>query len=256
VLRQSLVGSLLEVLSTNLRHGRDDIAIFEIGKGYGAGQDGDQVTREWWRLGFALTGAAEPDSWNRAARAYDFDDAKGLVELLSRQLGLPDPTYVPLSSDPIFHPGRSARVTAGSGLSGRLGQLHPATAAALDLRVDRAVIAELAVAGLAAGRLADSRGATPSRFPAVQRDLAVVVGEDRSAAGVAASIRSHAGPLLRSLELFDIYRGRPLGEAEKSLAWRLTFVSDDRTLTEPEVDAATAAVAAGLADDVGGRLRS
>jgi len=256
VLRQSLLGSLLDVVSTNLRHDREDVAIFEVGKGYGTGDSPAAPTREWWRLGFALTGAAEPPAWNRPVRAYDLDDAKGLVELLCHRLGLPSPSYEPLVNDPNFHPGRSARVAAGAGLSGRLGEVHPGTIAALDLRADRVVVAELAVAGLAAGRLTDARGGTPSRFPAVQRDLAVVVDEIRPAAAVAASIRGHAGALLHALELFDIYRGRPLADSEKSLAWRLTFTSDERTLTETEVDDAMAAVAAGLATDVGGRLRS
>jgi phenylalanyl-tRNA synthetase beta chain len=255
ILRQSLLGSLLEVVSTNLRHGRDDVAIFEVGKGYGTGSGPGQLPREWWRLGLALTGSAEPPAWNRPARPYDLDDAKGLVELLCRQLGLPEPVYEPLAGDPNLHPGRSARVVAGSGLSGRLGELHPGTVADLDLRADRLIVAEIAIAGLAAGRLADARGATPSRFPAIGRDLAVVVADDRPAAAVATSIRAHAGGLLRSLELFDIYRGKPLEDTQKSLAWRLTFVSDVRTLIESEIDEAMAAVAGGLAQDVGGRLR-
>jgi phenylalanyl-tRNA synthetase beta chain len=256
VLRQSLLGSLLDVVSTNLRHDREDVAIFEVGKGYGTGDGPAAPTREWWRLGIALTGAAEPPAWNRPVRPYDLDDLKGLVELLCHRLGLPAPGYEPLVDDPNLHPGRSARVTAGAGLSGRLGELHPRAVAALDLRADRVILAELAIAGLAAGRLKDARGATPSRFPAVQRDLAVVVDEGRPAAMAAASIRTHAGSLLQALDLFDIYRGRPLDDAEKSLAWRLTFGSDERTLTESEVDDAMAAVAAGLATDVGGRLRS
>jgi phenylalanyl-tRNA synthetase beta chain len=255
VLRQSLLGSLLEVVSTNARRGREDVAIFEVGKGYGTGEGSAQPAREWWRLGIALTGAAEPPAWNRRTRPFDLDDAKGLVELLCRQLGLASPVYEPLTTDPNLHPGRSARVTAGSGLSGRLGEVHPATIAALDLRADRVVVGELAIAGLATGRLTDPRGATPSRFPAIQRDLAVVVAERQPAAVVATSIRGHAGDLLRGLELFDVYRGKPLAEAEKSLAWRLTFGSDERTLTESEVDDAMASVATGLARDVDGRLR-
>jgi phenylalanyl-tRNA synthetase beta chain len=256
VLRQSLLGSLLDVVSTNLRHGRQDVAIFEVGKGYGTGHGPTAPTHEWWRLGIALTGSAEPPAWNRTARPYDLDDGKGLLELLCHRLGLRAPAYEPLTDDPNFHPGRSLRATAGNGISGRLGELHPRTVARSDLRVERIVLAELAVAGLAAGRLTDARGATPSRFPSVQRDLAVVVDETRPAAAVAASIRAHAGALLRAVELFDIYRGRPLADAQKSLAWRLTFVSDERTLTESEVDDAMAAVAIGLAADVGGRLRA
>ena len=82
----------------------------------------------------------------------------------------------------------------------------------------------------------------------------MIVAEDAAAADVEAAIRRHAGPLLRSVALFDIYRGRPLAEDEKILAYRLTFQADDRTLVDPEVDDAVATVTAGLRRDVGGRL--
>ena len=90
----------------------------------------------------------------------------------------------------------------------------------------------------------------------MDRDVAVVVATARAASDVAAAIRRHAGPLLRTVDLFDIYRGRPLADDERSLAYRLTFAAPDRTLTEAEIDAATAAVTAGLAADVGGRIRT
>ena len=85
VLRPALVGSLVQVVSTNLRHGVDDVAIFEIGKGYGAETD---AVLEWWRLGLAATGAGDPASFNRPARPYDLDDAKGAIELLAAPPGL------------------------------------------------------------------------------------------------------------------------------------------------------------------------
>jgi phenylalanyl-tRNA synthetase beta chain len=253
VLRQSLIGSLLDVVGTNRRHGREDVAVFEVGKGYGATADGG--TREWWWLGFALTGTAEAPSWNRPARAFDLDDGKGLVELVCRRLGYAAPSYAPLDDDPNLHPGRAARVDVPGVLAGRLGELHPALVDRLDLG-GPVVVAELAVRGLAGGTLSAPLGATPARHPAVERDVAVVIAESVAAADVAASIRAHAGDLLTSLELFDIYRGRPLADADKSLAWRLRFQALDRTLTEAEVDGAIAAVTAGLASDVGGRIRT
>jgi phenylalanyl-tRNA synthetase beta chain len=255
VMRQSLIGSLLEVVSTNLRQGRPDVAIFEIGKGYGATSDGDS-THEWWRLGIALTGAAEIPAWNRPARPYDLDDAKGVIELLARRLGLPAPGYVPLTEDAHLHPGRAARVAAGDGLAGRVGSLHPALLEELELRAPDVVVAELAIAGLSGGQPSAPRATTPSRHPAVDRDLAVIVGGETTAAEVEAAIRRHGGALLRSVVLFDIYRGRPLEANEKSLAFRLAFQADDRTLTEADVDGAIDAVTRGLATDVAGRLRT
>jgi phenylalanyl-tRNA synthetase beta chain len=253
VMRQSLVGSLLEVVATNLRQGREDVAIFEIGKGYGATDE--STTHEWWRLGFALTGPAEIPSWNRPARPYDLDDAKGLVELLAHGLGRPAPRYEPLGADPVLHPGRAARVV-GDDVRGRMGELHPSLIDTLELRADRVIVGELAIAGLSGGTPSVPRGATPPRHPAVERDIAVIVAESRAAAEVEAAVRQHAGPLLVRVRLFDIYRGRPLGDDQKSLAYRLEFQAPDRTLTESEVDAAIAAITAGLAADVDGHLRT
>jgi phenylalanyl-tRNA synthetase beta chain len=255
VMRQSLIGSLLEVVSTNLRQGRPDVALFEIGKGYGTTAEGD-ATHEWWRLGLALTGAAEIPAWNRPSRPFDLDDAKGVLELVARRLGLPSPRYAALTDDPRLHPGRAARVTAGDALTGRIGSLHPALLEELELRATDVIVAELAIAGLSGGQPTVSRSATPSRQPVVDRDLAVIVAEARPAADVEESIRRHGGPLLRSVVLFDIYRGRPLGDNDKSLAYRLAFQADDRTLTETEIDHAIDAVTAGLATDVAGRLRT
>ena len=254
VLRQRLAGSLLDVVSTNLRYGREDIAIFEVGKGYGATDD--PPTHEWWRLGIVLTGPAEPPAWNRPTRPYDLDDAKGIIELLCRHLGFALPSYVPLTDDPNLHPGRAARVSADGRVVGRVGELHPDTIDALDLRADRVILAEVAIAGLAGGQPSVPSGATPSRHPAVERDLAVIVAVDRPAADVEAAIRRHGGPLLRQVKLFDVYRGRPLDDGDKSLAYRLILRGDDRTLTEGEVDAAVAAVAAGLTADLGAHFRT
>ncbi len=163
VLRQSLVGSLLEVVSTNLRVGTDDIAIFEVGKGYGA--TGTPPTHEWWRLGFALTGAAMPPAWDRPAPDVDLLDAKGVIEAICDRLGFPAPTYAPIADDPNLHPGRAARVQAGGSLVGRVGELHPAAVAALDLRAERILVAELAIAGLAGWPAIRAAGRRPVAPP-------------------------------------------------------------------------------------------
>jgi phenylalanyl-tRNA synthetase beta chain len=253
VLRRNLFGSLLDVVGTNLRHGTSDIAVFEIGKGYAL--DGGEP-REWWRLGIALTGAAQPAAWNRPVRPYDLDDVKGVLELLARRLGLGRVTYHAETDEPLFHPGRTARATVAGRLEAIVGELHPDAVDRWELRTsDRVIAAEVALDGLAAGRLVPERAPAVGRFPEVDRDLAIVVPQTARAADVDAVIRSHAGELLRDVSLFDIYRGVPLGADEKSLAYRLTFGAADRTLTEPEVEAAVGAVVGALAA-VGGRIRS
>jgi phenylalanyl-tRNA synthetase beta chain len=256
VLRRHLVGSLLDVLSLNERQGRQDVAIFEVGKGYG--RVGDEPV-EWTRLGILLAGAAEPPSWNRPARAYDLDDAKGLVELLARRLGLPAPSYAPDGRGFPLHPGRALVASAtidSESLVGRVAEMHPDVLERRDLRSARVVVAEISVGGLEEGRLGRVHVEPIPRFPEVDRDLAVIVAEAVPSAAVVDVIARHGGELLRRVTIFDLYRGAPLGQAEKSLAYRLIFGARDRTLTEAEIDEAVARVQAGLASDLGARLRT
>ena len=260
VLRTSVAGSLVEIAASNLRRGRDDVAIFEIGKGYG---DDAGVVREWWRLAIALTGAAEEPAWNRPSRPIDLDDAKGVIELVCRRLGLGAPSYVPLTVEPLLHPGRAATVIAegadanpgGVAVSGVVGELHPLIADVVDLRGARLIVAELDISGLGGGRPPDRPVAAPPRYPAVERDLAVVVAETTPAAAVERAISGAATEGLASVRLFDIYRGTPLADDQKSLAWRLVFQSPDRTLTDAEVESAVAAITSALTA-IGGRIRT
>ena len=256
VLRRHLIASLLNVLTLNERHGRESVAVFEIGKGYGRA---DGKPREWDRLGFVLAGSATPPGWSQAAREYDLADAKGLVELLCLRLRLPMPTYTADEAGLPLHPGRALTVLARTereALSGRVAELHPDVIARWDLRAARVVVAELAIKGLSSGELPNLRVQPVPRFPEVDRDLAVIVDATRPAAEVEACVRSHAGALIRGVALFDVYRGAPLAVTEKSLAYRLVFGAGERTLTEPELDGAMGDVRAGLEADLGARIRT
>ena len=151
-------------MGVNLRHGSADVAVFEIGKGY-AQADGEP--REWWRLTFALVGAAEPAAWNRATRPYDVDDAKGLIELLAGRLGLGEVAYAAEPSEsrvpPRSHGPRQHRRLASRRSSASSTR---AIVDAWELRTTgRVVVAELAIEGLAAGRLAAGTGARRGPLP-------------------------------------------------------------------------------------------
>ncbi len=130
----------------------------------------------------------------------------------ARRAGLDRPVYEAETDEPLFHPGRTARASAGGDLHAIVGELHPDLVERWGLRTtQRVVVAEIALRGLAAGRLAPERAGAVARFPEVERDLAIVVPEATPAAVVDALMRDHAGALLRDVALFDIYRGVPLG---------------------------------------------
>jgi phenylalanyl-tRNA synthetase beta chain len=256
VLRRQIVGSLLDVLALNERQGRADVAVFEVGKGYGSV---GESPREWTRLAFLIAGNAAPPAWNRPEREYDLDDAKGIVELLCQRLHLPAPTYASDSRGVPFHPGRALTVETRSDagtLSGRVAELHPDILETWELRSARVIVAELAIGGLESAAGKPVHVEAIGRFPVVERDLAVIVSEERAAADLEAVFWAHAGDLLQEVRLFDLYRGAPLAAAEKSLAYRLVFGARDRTLTEAEVDAAVTAVRSGLESDLGAHIRS
>ena len=259
-LRQSLLGSLAGIADANHRRGNADVAIFEVGKGYG--RIGDE-SREWWRLGIALTGAFVRGAWNQAVREADVDDAKGLIEHLAHVIGADEVRYERLADEPLLHPGRSARVAgrragAASGsapaLDGVVGELHPRVIEEAGLRLDRLVVAELSITGLGGGSLPVDVAMPPPRFPAVERDLAIVASEALEAERLAEVIRGAGGEFLQAVVLFDVYRGAPLATDERSLAYRLTFGARDRTLTEADVDGAMAVVVRSVAR-AGGRIR-
>jgi phenylalanyl-tRNA synthetase beta chain len=257
LLRQSLVGSLADVVSANARHGEPDVALFEVGKGYG--REG-QSPREWWRLGIALAGSFELAAWNRPARPADVDDAKGAIELIAGLLGADGPVYEPLTHEPILHPGRSASVMArlpggDLAISGVVGELHPHLIEAWEVRAKRLVVAELSIAGLSGGDLVVVTASPPARVPPIERDLTVDVGDAVPAASIRAAIVAAGSALLRETALVGTYRGQPLGPDERSLTFRLTFAAPDRTLSEDEVEGVLARMTAALQHHEGVRIR-
>jgi phenylalanyl-tRNA synthetase beta chain len=257
ILRQSIVGSLVQMVDSNIRHGQPDIAAFEIGKGYG--RVGDE-SREWWRLGLALTGSFDAGAWNRARREADLDDAKGAIELTAQLIGAATPDYRPLADEPIVHPGRSATVTAlardGSmAIAGVVGELHPALAESWDVR-RRVVVAELSITGLSGGPLPIVEAVPLPHIQPVGRDLTVDVPYAVPAGDVGRAIREAGGTQLDEAALVGTYRGHPLGPDERSLTYRLRFGGGARTLTDADVDAAVATISGALTHHLGARIRN
>jgi len=253
-LRQTLLPSLLHTTRRNLRF-LDRVAIFEIGRVY-LPVEGQVLPDELRRLGIVMTGPREEQSWleHQDRTWVDFFDLKGVVETLLSRLRL-EGTFEPGEHD-AFHPGRSASVKAGGREIGVMGELHPLVKDAFELP-DQPVCALMVDLDALLADWGAAREMTPlSSHPPVYEDLAVVVDQEMPAGRVREVIRQAGMPLLRSVTLFDVYRGAQIGAGKKSLAYRLTYQAEDRTLTDQEVAHVRAAIIEKLEEKLGAELRS
>jgi phenylalanyl-tRNA synthetase beta chain len=272
LLRTTLLGGLLDVARRNVTHGIPDVAIFESGAVYLPVEDGPAgaLPREPQILSALLTGAARQPTWRESQPPEaDFFAIKGVLGRLLDALGVE--WRVEPASEPFLHPGRAAAivVAAGAGADGAaadgapadggtrvgwVGELHPSVAAEWELARVGAFELDLDAVLDAVGGPAIYEDYTS--FPEVRQDLAVVVSEDVSADEVVRVVGAAGGPLLASVEVFDVYRGAQVGEGRVSLALRLAFRSPERTLTDEEVAERRAAIETALAQQVGGSIRA
>ena len=226
-LRTVLYGSLLDPARRNAANGAEDVALFEVARvylGVGAG-----LPEEHWHV----AGVAEGG----------FAEAKWAVEQIYSALGL-EPSYE-RTSEPFLHPGKAANTAEGW-----LGELHPAL-------LDGAWgVFELDLDALADSAPEVVNFDPVSPYPDVRQDLAFAVDEDVAASELSAVIREAAGELLRELEVFDEYRGEQIGEGKRSLAFRLSFGSLDRTLTDEDVAPLRASIVDALATRFDAVLRA
>ena len=264
-LRTTLLGSLLDAARYNLAHGTGRVALYESGRAYlAAGEtSGDGVLAgkfagdrpapafEPHRIGALAVGPLQAPSWQAESRPADFFALKGVLEALAGQLDAE--LRVEPADEPFLYPGRAATVLCGDAACGWIGELHPLVCRAWDVEAATAFEVDLAALVAASAHGEESYEDVIS-YPAVHEDVAVVVDDDVSAERVRAAVLDGGGELLRSAEVFDLYRGEQVGEGRKSLALRLEFRAADRTLTDEEVAERRAAITAALSE-IGGSLR-
>ncbi len=252
VMRPTLLPGLLEAARFNLNRRMTDVHLFEMGRVFLPGEDGE-LPREPLLLGCLVTGRWMPKEWDGDALEADLFVLKGVLEVLVRALHVEE-WSLRRCEYPFLHPGRSGEVLLGGRVAGYLGTLHPRIAEALDLKSGVEVM-ELQVSALVeAARTVPPYRDIP-RHPSSQVDLAVVVREEVESGEVEDIIREAGGELLREVRLFDLYRGEQLREGEKSLAYTLVFYALERTLRDEEVRRSLEAVVDALRTRLGARLR-
>ena len=250
-LRTTLRWSLIAALASVVRHPPRSAALFEVGRIYLPRAGDLPEEREMAML--ALAGPRARSALAEEGGAYDFYDAKGVVELLLARLGVR--AAFERADDRLLHPGRAARVTVDGEAVALVGELHPSERARFDVDAPVVAVAELDVGALARRVPWVRHSFAPfPRYPAAERDLAFAADASVPAGALHALIADH--PLVTGAALFDLFEGSPLPEGQRSLAFRIELQSAEGTLEAEQINDAVRAIVEKVERETGARLRA
>jgi len=264
VMRTSLMPGLFQVMKRNVSFRSTNLRLYEVGKVF-TPVAGEELPREDLVLGGLATGLRYPELWhfNRGeidtrgevdlTNEVDFYDVKGAVETLLDGLGVSGAVFVP-SKAPFLHPGKSADLVVEGRTVGYLGELSPAKTREHGLET-AVQIFEIFVEPLFVAGCKESVFKSIPRYPYVERDLSIIVEEKVSGDTIKQLISRLGHDIIGSVILFDMYRGESIPEGCRSLAFRIRYQSEDRTLTDAEVQEVHSQIAELLAREVGAAMR-
>lgn len=241
VMRTTALPSMLEMLASNYSHRTLDVRLFEMATEY-IPVEGQQLPYEPVRLTMGMYGDC------------DFFTIKGSIETILENLGIADYDFVPVKDDPTYHPGRCAELVIDGDAIGRFGEIHPLVSERYELDA-RSYAARLDVEKLFAHYNPDREYTPLPKFPAAQRDIAVVCDDDLPVLTMERAVRAAAGSILENIVLFDVYKGSHIPAGKKSVAFNLVLRRADRTITDEESESTVQKALAALAK-LGAELRS
>ena len=242
IMRTIALPSMLDILAKNNAYHNKAAKLYELAKIY-LPVDGQVLPAEPKMLVLGAYGQKE-----------SFFTIKGELEAIFKGLNMPKATYSAVKDNPSYHPGRCAAVCIGDVMLGYMGQVHPLVAKNYGIDVD-VYCAEINFSALFDLHLPDPTFVPLPKYPAVSRDLSMICDEAVTVAHVESVIEKSAGKLLRSIRLFDIYRGTGIAEGKKSMAFSLELRADDRTLTDTDSEQVMSKVLAALNTELGAVLR-
>lgn len=238
VLRLNLISGLLDDVAYNVARKNTQLALYEVGRVFYQNEEANvALPIEETHIAFALSGEWTTKDWQGKGEKVDFYHAKGVLDNLFAMLSLEDViTFEKTSEMKEMHPGRTANIYLGETKVGFIGQVHPSVAKAYD--VPETYVAELNLEALLANDAGKLIYQAVSKFPAVSRDIALLVKEEISNQEIVKEIKQVAGKFLTNVEIFDVYQGKNIEAGHKSLAYSLTFVNPEATLTDEEINRA------------------
>lgn len=254
LVRTTLLSSIFDNLARNLARKNDDVALFEVGsvffpKALPVTELPDEVVK----IAGAITGRRNAQGWNQTNDMVDFYDAKSIIEELLANLRVTRYT-VEAGTHYAMHPGKTALFKKGRDVIATVGEVHPAVLSAYGI-TKPVYIFELDATIVMKYMAKDLKYKALPKYPATSRDLAMLVDVDVNAADIEKAMTKAAGQNLTQITLFDVYTGKQVEEGKKSLAFSLTFQSNDKTLTDAEIDPAIEKIVAKLQKDFNANLR-
>lgn len=232
-LRQNIVSGMLDTIAYNVARKQGNIGVYEIGKVFEQrGNPKADLPDERNHFAFAMTGLITEKDFQTAAQPVDFYHAKGIVEQLFAKLGLVV-DYLPTKDLAHMHPGRTALIQLGEQVLGFVGQVHPQTAKTY--HIPETYVAELDLTTIESLLPEQQTFVEITKFPAMSRDIAMLVPKETSHQMVLSAIESAGVKRLTRVTLFDVYTGANIDESKKSMAYSLTFQNPNDSLTDEEV---------------------
>ena len=241
VMRTTMAGSMLETLARNYNYRTKSAKFFELGRVYIPTTKG-QLPDEPRTLMIGMYGGV------------DFYDIKGVCEEMFAQLRIKDVEYERLSDNPVYHPGRSAKIMLNGKQLGVIGEVHPSVARNFEIGT-KTYIGEIDFTAVFNAVDTDVKYVPLTRFPAMTRDFSIVVDKMTPVAAIEKVIKKAGGKLLSKLELSDVYTGSQIPEDKKSVMYKAEFKAPDRSLTGEEADNLHAKIVKNLGSELGAELR-
>ena len=233
-MRTTLIPGLLQAARNNVHRQNLDVKLFEQGRVF-LPQAGQDLPEEVESISGLLSGLREEETWSKPKAECDFFDLKGVLETLFDGLGISGYRFLLERGEPFLHPGKACRVEVNEQSLGVMGEAHPDVEEAFEIR-QKIFLFELNFQRLTEN-INESRFFKPlPRFPAVTRDLALIVDEKIAASELLHTLWQANAGLIADIKIFDLYRGKPIPPGKKSLAFRLKYQREDRTLTDAEVN--------------------
>ena len=232
-LRQNMVSGMLDTVAYNVNRKNSNVAIYEIGKVFEQnGNPKEELPNEINTFAFAISGLVAEKDFQTQATPVDFFYAKGIVEALFDKLEV-SVDYVPTKDLASMHPGRTAAIVLDGQTIGFLGQVHPQTAK--NYGIPETYVAEINLSAVEAALQPAQPFVEITKFPAVSRDIALLLKAEITHQEVLDAIYSAGVKRLVAVKLFDVYAGEKLGAGMKSMAYSLTFQNPNDNLTDEEV---------------------